>query len=96
METINATVSEVDGKHFIKIEAGATQINIPLSEDKPNEVKSAFNKLITRIKEGPFQIMLANVGDDLFSQVSNEYIAQLNREIQEVHGEMRQYGLVKV
>lgn len=93
METINAAMSEVDGKHFIRIEAGGKQINIPLSEDKPNEVKSAFNKLITRIKEGPFQINLTNVGDDLFSQVANEYIVQLNREILEVHGEMKQYGL---
>ena len=40
--------------------------------------------------------MLAEVGDDLFSQVAKEYVTQLNREIQEVHGEMKQYGLIKV
>ena len=95
METIKATVAQVDEKHFIKIEAGDVQINIPMSEDKPNEVKSAFNKLITRIKDGDFEIKLADVGDDLFSQVANEYITQLNREIQEVRGEMKQYGLIK-
>jgi hypothetical protein len=65
-----------------------------MSEDKPNEVKSAFNRLIARIKDGVFQIELTEVGEDLFSQVANEYITQLNREIQEVHGEMEQYGLV--
>ena len=95
METIKATVAQVGEKQFIKIEAGDTQINIPMSEDKPNEVKSAFNKLITRIKDGEFQIELADVGDDLFSQVAKEYITQLNREIQEVHGEMKQYDLIK-
>lgn len=37
---------------------------------------------------------MVEVGEDLFSQVTNEYITQLNREIQEVHGEMKQYGLI--
>jgi hypothetical protein len=94
METIKATVVQVEEKHFIEIEAENHTITIPMSEDKPNEVKSAFNRLIARIKDGEFQIELAEVGQDLFSQVANEYITQLNREIQEVHGEMEQYGLV--
>ena len=93
METIKATVVQVDEKYFITIKDKENTIRIPMSEDKPNEVKSAFNKLIARIKDGEFQIELAEVGEDLFSQVANEYITQLNREIQEVHGEMEQYGL---
>ena len=95
METIRATVQTVDKKHFIKIEAADLEIRIPMSEDKPNEVKIAFNKLIARIKDGPFRIELVEVGEDLFSQVANEYITQLNREIQEVFSEMQQYDLVK-
>ena len=94
METIKATVVAVDEKYFIKIESGEEHINIPMSEDKPNEVKSAFNKLIVRIKHGEFQIKLEGISEDLFSQVENEYIVQLNREIQEVYGEMKQHGLV--
>ncbi len=94
METIKATVVQVDEKHFIKIEDEEHTITIPMSEDKPNEVKSAFNMLIARIKGGEFQIELAEVGEDLFSQVANEYITQLNREIQDVHGEMKEYGLI--
>lgn len=94
METIKACVVQVEEKHFIKIEAGGGEIRIPMSEDKPNEVKSAFNKLIARIKDGGFQIEMVEVGEDLFSQVANEYITHLNREIQEVHGEMKQYGLI--
>lgn len=95
METIKATVVALEEKHFIKIGTGDEEIKIPISEDKPNEVKSAFNKLITRIKEGEFEIELENIGQDLFSQVANEYVTQLNREIQEVRGEMKDYGLVK-
>ena len=94
METIKATVAEHDDKHFIKIETEDDKISIPISEDKPNEVKSAFNKLITLIKDREFQIGLEKVGPDLFSQVANEYITQLNREIQEVRDEMKVYGLV--
>ncbi|MBW2598559.1 MAG: hypothetical protein JRC60_00300 [Deltaproteobacteria bacterium] len=95
METVKATVVELEEKHFIKIETGDEEINIPISEDKPNEVKSAFNKLIARIKEGEFEIKLEDIGQDLFSQVANEYVTQLNREIQEVRGEMIGYGLVE-
>lgn len=94
METINATVVNLDHKYFIKINAGEEEIIIPISDDKPNEVKSAFNKIITRIKGGEFRIKLDEVRDDLFSQVANEYLIQLNREIQEVRSEMKQYGLI--
>jgi len=94
METIKATVESVEDKYFIKIVFDDEEIRIPMSEDKPKEVKSSFNRIITRIKIGGFQIKLEDVGEDLFSQVANEYITQLNREIQEVHGEMKQYDLV--
>lgn len=94
METLKATVEEVDKKYFIKIKAGAEDISIPMSEDKPSEIKSAFSRIISRIKAGEFQIKLDEVKDDLFSQVANEYLSQLNREIQEVRKEMKQYGLV--
>ena len=93
METISATVESRDSQHFIKIGTEDMDIIIPMSEDKPNEVKSAFNKIIVRIKSGEFQIKLEEVGEDLFSQVANEYITQLNREIREIYGEMKEYGL---
>lgn len=95
METIKATVTEVDGKHCIKIDCGDEACNISLSEDNPNEVKKSFNKLIAKLKIGKFQIQLEELGNDLFSQVANEYITQLNREILEVHGEMLEYGLTQ-
>lgn len=94
MEMIKATVEQIEEKYFIEIKDGEDTIRIPISEDKPFEVKSAFNRLIARIKGGEFQIELDNVGDDLFSQVANEYITQLNREILEVHGEMEQNDLL--
>lgn len=93
-EMIKATVTDLNKKHFIKVEIGDEGIKIPMSEDKPNEVKKAFNKLIARISEGEFQIELEGDGTDLFSQVAAEYIIQLNREIREVRKEMEEYDFL--
>ncbi len=86
----------VEEKHFLRINVEQGPVTIPLSDDNPNAVKSAFNKLIQRIRIGEFTIKLDHVGEDLFSMVANEYLTQLNREIQEVHSQMQEYGLVKV
>lgn len=93
METINASVVEIAEKYSIKIQFANYTVMIPMSEDNPSEVKSAFNKLILRLKDGAFQIELQDIGNDLFSQVAKEYISQLNREVQEVYSEMLQHDL---
>ncbi|MFA6192970.1 MAG: hypothetical protein WC665_11555 [Sulfurimonas sp.] len=95
METFNATVIEKEEKYYINIaDSGGLIAAIPISEDEPNEVKSAFNSLIIRLKKGRFAIEMTDVGTDLYSQVSNEYINQLNGEIEEVFTEMEHYNLV--
>lgn len=96
MEALRATVISIDELYFIEIDLGSERISIPMSEEKPKEVKSAFNKLIARLKVNTFEIELEGMGEDLFSQVAKEYIAQLNREIREVHGEMEGYGLLEL
>ena len=96
MVTLEATVECIDEKYFIKINCEETSVTIPLSDDNANEVKSAFNKLIKRIRIGEFTIKLDKVGDDLFSMVANEYLTQLNREIQEVRSQMKENDLLKV
>jgi hypothetical protein len=95
MEILKASVVEQNDKHFIEIATNEEGIKIPVSEDRPNEVKSAFNKLIEKIKEGEFEISLEDEGEDLFTQVAKEYITQLNREIAEVRDEMIQYELIE-
>jgi len=93
MAAVRATVTQNDKEQVIKIELEDGAVLIPMSDDKADAVKSAFNKLIVRIKKGEFQIKIESTGDDLFLQVANEYIKQLNREIKEVHAEMQQHGL---
>ena len=95
METLEAKVECIDDKYFIKIYVEESPVAIPLSDDNPSEVKSAFNKLIQRIRIGEFNIKLDKVGDDLFSMVANEYLTQLNREIQEIYSQMKAHALVQ-
>lgn len=95
MVTLDATIESADEKYFIKINVEDGAVRIPLSEDSPNEVKSAFNKIIKRVRVGEFTIKLDKVGDDLFSMVANEYLTQLNREIQEVRSQMIEFDLLK-
>ncbi|SFO89300.1 hypothetical protein SAMN05216567_103215 [Variovorax sp. OK605] len=96
MVTLDAAVECVEEKYFLKINIEQGPVTIPLSDDNPNAVKSAFNKLIQRIGIGEFIVKLDKVGEDLFSMVANEYLVQLNREIQEVRSQMQEYGLIKV
>jgi hypothetical protein len=94
METRKARLIEVDDKHWLAVDAGDGEIRIPLSEDKPTEVKSAFNKLLTGLRVGAFNIELEGPGEDLFSQVAKEYLIQLNKEMLAIRAEMAKRGLV--
>jgi hypothetical protein len=94
MEATKAKVIQVGEKHWLTIETRDGEIRIPLSDDKPNDVKCAFNKLLTHIKTGTFKIDLEGVGDDLFSQVAKEYVNQLNKDIPMIRTEMVKRGLV--
>ncbi len=94
MDTVKATVRSGEDKYFLDIEFPGETVSIPLSEDNPNKVKSAFNRLIERVRVGEFEIVLQEVGGDLFSQVANEYIAQLNREVSEIRAEMKKFNLL--
>jgi hypothetical protein len=92
METIKASIVNDEEKHFIGIQDGENTIKIPISEDDPNVVKAAFNKLIERLRKGPIKIELDKDGSDLFSQIAKEYITQLNVELTEVYEEIKQEG----
>lgn len=94
MEKIDAVVIEENDNHFIKI-LDQDPIKILISDDDPKQVKSAFNKLLLRLKQGVFEIELKEESEDLFFQVAKEYLKQLNGELQEVYEEMESAGLLK-
>jgi len=95
-EVLKAFVRAEEDNYTLEIELGDEVATIPLSQDQPNEVKCAFNKLIVRLKSGLFRIELQECGEDLFSQVSKEYLVQLNSELEDVFGEMVSAGLCDV
>ena len=95
METLEAMVENAGDKYFLRIKVESGDVVIPLSDDNANAVKSAFNRLIQRIRAGEFKIQLDKDGDDLFSMVAKEYLTQLNKEIREVHSQIREFGLLK-
>ena len=93
METIEAELVTIDGDYFINI-LEDPQISIPISNDDPNAVKSAFNCLIERLKKGVFSNSLKDADKDLFYHVAREYLEQLNGELLDVYQEMEQHGYV--
>jgi hypothetical protein len=93
MEIIEAELVTVEDSYFIDILADP-KISIPISNDDPNIVKSAFNLLVERLKRGKFSISLKEANKDLFYHVAKEYLDQLNGELLDVHQEMEQYGFV--
>lgn len=93
MDTLKANVVKIDDMHYINIETESGDVRIPMTEDKVDDVKRAFNKLIIRLKTGEFQIAFEGAVDDLFTDVAKEYLIQLNRDIHEVYEEMSQYEL---
>lgn len=93
MEKYSATVVSQEEHHFINIKTSDEEIQIPLSEDNANAVKSAFNKLIILLKNEIFEIELEDLKEDLISHIAIEYITQLNNELKEVHAEITEYKL---
>jgi ABC-type molybdate transport system ATPase subunit len=95
METLKAMVENAGDKYSLRIKVENGDVVIPLSDDNANAVKSGFNKLIQRIRDGEFKVQLDKDGDDLFSMVAKEYLTQLNKEIREVYSQIKEYGLLK-
>jgi hypothetical protein len=93
MVIIEAELVTIDDSYFINI-LEEPKISIPISNDDPNAVKSAFNCLIERLKKGVFSISLKDADKDLFYHVAKEYLEQLNGELLDVYQEMEQYGFV--
>lgn len=96
METHKATINRAENKTslVLHIEEGV-ELEIELTEDKPNEVKSVFNKLISFLKKNPFEFELEDDKEDLYFHICTEYISQLNAELSSIHQELEDYELLE-
>lgn len=71
------------------------QYDILLTEDKPNDVKNVFNKLLEELKKGEFNFELEKDSkEDLYFHISKEYITQLNSELTSIYKELEDYDLL--
>lgn len=99
METYKAEVVEdEDEEYFLALELPKREpLYIPLTQDLPKDVQEVFNQLIVSLKDGPFEFSIEDdETSDLYYQVSQEYISQLNAELEEVFDEMEEHGLMTV
>lgn len=95
METHKAAISRQDEKASLILNINGENLEIELTEDKPNEVKSVFNNLIAFLKKGPFQFELEDDKEDLYFHICTEYIGQLNTELSSIYQELEDYELLE-
>lgn len=95
MATHNATIyRKDDNSATLKLALGAEELNIVLTDDNPNEVKSVFNKLLIHLKNDEIEFNLTDDKDDLYFHICKEYIIQLNAELKSTYTELKDNGLL--
>lgn len=97
METLKATIKEVDSEHYLCLMIGDDMLYVPLTKDEPNEIKSVFNDLIIRLKRGQFKFAMPEKEDgDLIYLVAKEYVNQLNTELSNIYKELEAHQLLEL
>ncbi|MBS1686599.1 MAG: hypothetical protein JSS76_17810 [Bacteroidetes bacterium] len=94
METKKATISRNKDITELLLHVGDVPLKIILTEDNPKNVMATFNSLLKRLKEGLFEFVLEDDVQDLFMNISSEYITQLNSELTAVHKDLVNYELI--
>lgn len=95
MATHKATIERKKDSAILKLAVGKTMLDIVLTEDKPNDVKSVFNKLLEILKKGLFDFSLTDEKQDLYYHICKEYITQLNAELKSTFQELKDNGLLQ-
>ena len=95
MATHNATIERKNNSTTLKLVLNETVLDIILTEDKPNDVKSVFNKLLEQLKIGEFDFSFSDDKEDLYHHICKEYITQLNAELKSTYKELQDNGLLK-
>ena len=94
MEMYSAYIARSEEKVDLVFSIRGKAHMICLTSDSPNEIKVVFNELVKELKVAKFNFNLAEPGEDLFGNICQEYVKQLNSELSSVYGQMRAYGLV--
>lgn len=95
METHKAKIERKNDSAVLKLVLNSIELDIVLTEDKPNDVKNVFNKLLEQLKNGLFSFSLEDEKEDLYYHICKEYITQLNTELNSIYQELSDNGLLK-
>jgi hypothetical protein len=90
----NATIERKETGATLKLAIGGEELNIVLTDDNPNEVKTVFNKLLTHLKVDEIEFNLTSDKEDLYFHICKEYITQLNAELKSTYTELEDNGLL--
>jgi len=88
-----AKIARAESGAILKLELGSTTLDIVLTEDKPNDVKAVFNKLLLQLKNGVFNFSLEDSKEDLYFHICKEYLTQLNAELKSIYQELKDNDL---
>ncbi len=94
METKRATIKREEADTYLVLEVGDHPLQIILTDDNPNNVKSVFNNLLKELKKGLFEFHLEDETSDLYNNICVEYLTQLNSEIKAIYDELIDYELI--
>ena len=95
METLKSRIHQEGEKQYLELLLPNGTARIPLTEDKPQNVKDVFNKLILLLKSRSCQFEFEKGCDDLYCQIGEEYIRQLNSELKIIRDELVDYDLAE-
>lgn len=95
METKKATIKREEANTSLVLENGEFPVKIILTDDNPNNIKSAFNTILKELKKGVFEFVLEDKTQDLYNNICKEYITQLNSEIKLIYDELVEYELTE-
>jgi hypothetical protein len=95
METSKATIKRTEKSGSLILHIQEQELEIILTEDSPNKVKSVFNTLLASLKGGLFAFELQDDDTDLYHDICVEYLKQLNAELQSVYDELKDYELLE-
>jgi hypothetical protein len=95
MATLKSRIHEEGKKQYLELLLPDGSALIPLTEDKPQSVKDVFNRLILLLKKNPVEFEFSKGTGDLYSQIAQEYVQQLNTELEMIRQELNESGLTE-
>jgi hypothetical protein len=95
MATYKANIErKEDDSVSLKLILGLDEFSIVLTDDSPNNIKSVFNQLLVKLKDGEIEFELVDEKEDLYTHVCKEYLTQLNAELASTYSELKDNNLL--